>query len=565
MQGEDAVRHSALPQLRRRPFRSLDALLAASVLLPALLFGALATFDYRQAMATAERDLLVTLDTLHGHAEKVLEFQALVLGATDERLRGQSNEMVAADHASHHSYLRALGFYVAPVGIVVFGTDGHVLVDSEHETPRTDINVSDRAYFRWHRDHPGSEPHVVGLLRSRRGEQPVFFVTRRRSAADGSFLGVIAVGVRQDSFLEYWRSAAALPGALVSLSASDGMVLARWPVIESEAGIRIPPGGMLERAISANRERVVVHGTSAQDGVNRLLAYRHLGRFPVNIAVGMPQEAMLAGWYRRIVIYGAFAIMISLALSWLCLVAQRRTRELRQLNAHLEERVKERTAAIRASEHQVRLLAREVDHRAKNALAVVQATLQLTPKTDLETYVQAVAGRVSALARAQTLLSQNQWRGASLQALLKAELAPFVSEAGGEFTTRAELDGLAVLLPPAAAQPLAMAMHELATNALKHGALSVPGGQATVSWHLSDTAEAQGDLLTLRWEEFKGPSVTPPARSGFGFRMLEAIVRGQLGGRLSLSWLSSGLVCEIEMSLARLRRGNEEGALKKAY
>ncbi|MBC9177177.1 HWE histidine kinase domain-containing protein [Pseudoroseomonas ludipueritiae] len=536
----------------------------ASILLPALLFGALAHFDYRQALATAERDLLVTLDTLHGHAEKVLEFQVLVLGATDERLRGQTNEMVAANAASHHSYLRALSVNVAPVGIVVFGADGHVLVDSSHETPPTGIGVSDREYFRWHRDHPGSEPHVVGLLQSRGEKQSVFFVTRRRSAADGRFLGVIAVGVQQSNFLEYWRSAASAPHSVVALSRSDGVVLARWPAIEAGADIHIPAGGELERAINANLERVVVHGPSPVDGVDQLMAYRRLGRFPVYISVGMPRDMMLARWYRRLLIYGGFAAAISLALCWLCLVAQRRTRELRQLNAHLEERVQERTAAIRASEMQVRLLAREVDHRAKNALAVVQATLQLTPKTDLDTYVQAVAGRVSALARAQTLLSQNQWRGASLQALLKAELAPFVSEAGGEFNTRAELDGLAVLLPPAAAQPLAMAMHELATNALKHGALSVSGGQATVSWRLRDTEEAPGDLLTLRWEETKGPPVTPPTRRGFGFRMLEAIVRGQLGGRLSLSWFSTGLVCEIEMSLARLHKGNEEGPLQKA-
>lgn len=563
MLGDDAVRRSAVHKLRLRPFRSLDALFLASVLLPALLFGALATFDYKQAVATAERDLLVTLDTLHGHAEKVLEFQVLVLGATDERLRGESNDMVAADADSHHNYLRALGLYVSPVGIAVFGADGHILVDSSHENP-PDIDVSDREYFRWHRDHPGSEPHVVGLLRGRGSKQSVFFVTRRRSAADGSFLGVIVVGVEQSSFLEYWRSAASMPNSLVALSRNDGVVLARWPTIEPEADIHVPTGSALEQAISANLERVVVHGVSPVDEVDRLVAYRHLGRFPINIAVGMPRDAMLSRWYRRLVIYGGFAAVISLALSWLCVVAQRRTRELRQLNAHLEERVKERTAAIRASEQQVRLLAREVDHRAKNALAVVQATLQLTPKTDLDTYVQAVAGRVSALARAQTLLSQNQWRGASLQALLRAELAPFVSEAGGEFNTRAELDGLAVLLPPAAAQPLAMAVHELATNAVKHGALSVPGGQATVSWRLSDTEEAPSDLLTLRWEESKGPPVAPPSRRGFGFRMLEAIVRGQLGGRLSLFWFSSGLVCEIEMSLARLHKGLEEGSLKKA-
>jgi two-component sensor histidine kinase len=564
MQGDDAPRRGAVPKLRLRSFRSLDVLLVASVLLPALLFGALATFDYRQALATTERDLLVTLDTLHGHAEKVLEFQVLTLGAVEERLRGQSNQVVAANTVDHHSYLRALSLYVEPVGITVFGADGRVLADSMNEQPLASVNVSEREYFRWHRDHPGPEPHVVGLLRSRSSNQVVFFVTRRRSAADGSFLGVMAVGVQQSSFLEYWRNAAAVPDALIVLSQSDGLVLARWPAIEPGANLRLPAQGPLAQAFNADLQRVVVQGASPVNGIDSLLAYRRLGRFPVNIAVGLPREATLAPWYRRLAIYGGFALVISLALSWLCLVAQRRTRELSQLNAHLEERVKERTAAIQASEVQVRLLAREVDHRAKNALAVVQATLQLTPKTDLDTYVQAVAGRVSALARAQTLLSQNQWRGASLQALLKAELTPFVSEAGGEFNTRAELDGLAVLLPPAAAQPLAMAMHELATNALKHGALSVPGGQATVSWHLSDTEEAPGDLLTLRWEETKGPPTVPPTRRGFGFRMLEAIVRGQLGGRLSLFWLASGLVCEIEMSLARLRKGGEEGTLQKA-
>ncbi|WP_158600924.1 HWE histidine kinase domain-containing protein [Teichococcus wenyumeiae] len=564
MQGDDASRRSAAPQRRLRPFRSLDALLVAAVLLPALLFGALATFDRSQALATAERDLLATLDTLYGHAEKVIEFQVLALGATDERLRGLSNEAVAANVADHHAYLRALSLYVARIGIVVLGPDGQVLVDSVNEQPPARVSASDREYFRWHQEHPGPEFYVAGLLHSRNHGGLVFFVTRRRSAADGGFLGVTAVGVRQTSFLEYWRSAAVVPGTLVTLSRSDGVLMARWPAIEPGDAVRLPEGGALAQAFDASLERVVVSGTSPLDGIDRLVAYRHLGHFPVSIAVGIPKEAALAGWYRRVTIYGGFAVMTSLALCWLCLLARRRTQELRQLNAHLEERVRERTAAIQASESQVRLLAREVDHRAKNALAVVQATLQLTPKKDLETYVEAVAGRVSALARAQALLSQNQWRGASLQALLKAELTPFVSEAGGEFNTRAELDGLAVLLPPAAAQPLAMAMHELATNALKHGALSVPGGQATVSWRLSDTAEAPGDLLILRWEESKGPLVKPPTRRGFGFRMLEAIVRGQLGGRLSLSWLTSGFVCEIEMSLTRPGRASEEGALKKA-
>lgn len=565
MQGEDAGRQPAVPQRRLRPFHALDVLLAASILLPAILFGSLATYDRSQALASAERGLLVTLDTLQGHAEKVLEFQALVLGATDQRLHGLSNEEIAARSAEQHAYLQALSLNVAPVGIVVFGADGHVLVDSSQHPPPRDFSVSNREYFRWHKEHPGSEPRVAGLLRSRADNQMIFVVTSRRSADDGSFLGVIAAGVQQSSFLEYWRQAAVIPKALVSLSRTDGTILVRWPSLESgdEGNAQILSQGALAQAIRTGKERVVFTSISPLDGVERMTAFRSLGRFPVDIALGVPSGEVLAQWFRRLFIYGAFALATSVALGWLCLLARRRTRELAQLNTHLEQRVLERTAAIQASEARVRLLAREVDHRAKNALAVVQATLQLTPKTDIETYAKAVAGRVSALARAQTLLSEDQWRGASLQALLKAELTPFVSEAGGEFSTRAELDGLAVLLPPAAAQPLAMAMHELATNALKHGALSIPGGQATVSWRLADTAQAQGDLLILRWEETNGPPVAPPSRRGFGFRMLETLVRGQLGGRLTLSWLATGLVCEIEVSLARLRRGSEDDPLKK--
>jgi two-component sensor histidine kinase len=236
-------------------------------------------------------------------------------------------------------------------------------------------------------------------------------------------------------------------------------------------------------------------------------------------------------------------------------MAKRRTRELHEVNASLEQRVGERTAEIQASEARVRLLAQEVDHRAKNALAVVMATLRLTPKSDVETYAKAVEGRISALARVQTLLSEDRWRGAGLHALLKAELAPFVWEGGGELGPRADLDGLPVLLPPVAAQPIAMAAHELATNALKHGALSIPGGRVTVSWRLTGTEHTPRDKLLLRWVESNGPKVAnPPTRRGFGTRVLESIVRGQLGGKISLSWPATGLVCEIEIPRAFLAK-----------
>jgi two-component sensor histidine kinase len=193
----------------------------------------------------------------------------------------------------------------------------------------------------------------------------------------------------------------------------------------------------------------------------------------------------------------------------------------------------------RQAEERILLLAREVDHRSKNALAVVQAALRLTPRSDAGAYAAAVEGRVAALARAQTLLAADRWSGAELRGLIEGELAAFLG--AGQ---RVELDGPRVTLPTGVTQAIAMAVHELATNAVKHGALSVPGGRVAVSWQLRDEA------LQLRWQEAGGPPLHgPPARRGFGSRVLEGTVRGQLGGSVSLDWLPEGLACRLVVPL----------------
>ncbi len=197
------------------------------------------------------------------------------------------------------------------------------------------------------------------------------------------------------------------------------------------------------------------------------------------------------------------------------------------------------------AEERQALLTREVDHRAKNALAVVQAALRLTRAETLPLYRRAVEGRVAALARAQTLLAEDRWAGADLAALLRGEIEPFL--AGRAQALR--LDGPAVLLPAAAAQPLAMAMHELATNATKHGALSAPQGEIAIAWTVDDSTERR---LRIAWQEAGGPPLAgAPARRGFGARVMEATLRGQLGGALALDWNGAGLLCRMELPLRR--------------
>ncbi len=191
------------------------------------------------------------------------------------------------------------------------------------------------------------------------------------------------------------------------------------------------------------------------------------------------------------------------------------------------------------------LLMREVDHRAKNALAVVQAVLRLTRAPDQASFVRAVEGRVAALARAQTLLTASRWSGADLRALLDGELALFHNTT--PLGPGAVLDGPPVLLAPVATQPISMIVHELATNAVKHGALSTAGGQVRVSWAVRGEG---GRFLDLSWEETGGPPISaPPGRLGFGSRVLRTIVQEQLGGRITLDWRHDGLRCLIHVPL----------------
>ncbi|HEY8612910.1 MAG TPA: HWE histidine kinase domain-containing protein, partial [Roseomonas sp.] len=197
------------------------------------------------------------------------------------------------------------------------------------------------------------------------------------------------------------------------------------------------------------------------------------------------------------------------------------------------------------------MLAREVDHRAKNVLAVVQAVLRLTPKDDPRAYAKAVEARVGALARAHTLLADTGWSGADFHALARAELSSFLpgTKPAAEDAARAELNGPSVMLSPAAAQALSTVLHELSSNAVRHGALSTQDGRVELSWSVDEVA----GKFNLRWAERGGPPVLEaPSRRGFGSRVVEGSVRDRLGGVVRPSWNPEGLVCELEVPLARL-------------
>ncbi|MGG5886004.1 HWE histidine kinase domain-containing protein [Falsiroseomonas sp. HC035] len=205
------------------------------------------------------------------------------------------------------------------------------------------------------------------------------------------------------------------------------------------------------------------------------------------------------------------------------------------------------TTAQREAAAQQALLAREVDHRARNVLAVVQSILSLTRAEAPEDFARVVQDRVAALARAHTLLAKSHWSGADLRLLVAEEIAPFTAESEpGAKPVR--LEGPAVALAPDAVQPLAMVLHELATNAAKYGAFAMPGGRLDVSW----AREAAG--LRPCWRETLPAPIGAPRRKGFGMTVLETVARRQLGGELVLDWEARGLCCTIRLPARHLRK-----------
>jgi len=201
------------------------------------------------------------------------------------------------------------------------------------------------------------------------------------------------------------------------------------------------------------------------------------------------------------------------------------------------------TEAKRAEAHQ-KLLIDELNHRVKNTLAIVQGIAQQTFKSGAEPVSarHAFEGRLAALSEAHNLLTREHWGPVSMRQIIGDAVAPH-----GAVGTRFELEGPDLPLAPKTAISLALAIHELATNAVKHGALSRPEGQVAIRWERDGTGKAP--RLGLTWIERGGPEVHVPAKRGFGTRMIERGLAAELGGSVKIDFASAGLVCTVDAPL----------------
>jgi PAS domain S-box-containing protein len=206
------------------------------------------------------------------------------------------------------------------------------------------------------------------------------------------------------------------------------------------------------------------------------------------------------------------------------------------------------------NEAHLRLLMRELTHRSKNLLAVIQAMARQTARHSgsIESFLEQFSARLQALATSHDLLVQESWHGASLHELARMQLGHYLDRKDPPLT----FDGPRILLKPEAAQGLGLALHELATNAAKYGGLSTPGGRVSMRWQRLPANEGHG--IELVWREKGGPQVSVPDRRGFGTLVIERHLARSLDTEVSLEFPAEGVCCRIIVPVTQFVPGPEK-------
>jgi PAS domain S-box-containing protein len=451
------------------------------------------------------------------------------------------------------------------------------------------------------RASPSFYPHLVsrneGVVRTTTQEGVPALTAFSRSEPSGWSVGI---GIPEAEFTApLWRSLVVtllIGGALLLL----GLILAFWIArgiadpIRSLARTATDPDGrgiagntglvevdevarQLREAIADRRAAELAHGeseerirlilesaseyailtldpdgriTSWNTGAERILGYSerevigqpgHIFFTDEDIAAEMPQKEIASArsegraanerWHKRKdgSLFWGSGVMLPLA--------ERQRGFLKIFRDQTEEREHEEAQ---------KLLINELNHRVKNTLATVQSIAAQTLRASATTAEArpAFEERLFALAKAHDVLTRENWEGASLGDVVEEALAAHTDRHG----TRFDIDGPDVRLAPRAALAIAMALNELATNAVKYGALSNESGRVLLRWRVAP--DAGGPVLHLTWEEAGGPPVAPPERKGFGSRLIERGLAADLGGEVRLDYRPTGLVCTIAAPLS---------------
>jgi two-component sensor histidine kinase len=441
---------------------------------------------------------------------------------------------------------------IGGVAIVLYAPDGQQVVNTRLDL---DARLPKRTEFETERRAiETGRPQVSGLQKAVvDGQSIVTIAVPVRIAGESHYALNIGLSTKYLSSLMDDYVAAGLVGSIVD---ANGFLLARRPLLDGEelvGKVTIPevmahigePSAFWLKAVS-------------RTGVPTYTSFLRSSQSGWTVNLGVPREVIDGPLHQTvewIVALTLFTFALGLVLARV--LANRFLAEFSDLEQYVSSlrsgAIEPKFGAVAEVNRMKRVLYRvgrelagvlkqqkalldEINHRVKNTLGTVQSIARLSRASsmDVEQYAVAFEGRLLALSEAYNLLTENNWVGASLQAVVKRTLAPF---AGSD---RLDLSGPAVMLAPKTALAMSAVIQELSTNAAKYGAFSAPSGKLSVSWRLDDSG-----LVHLTWTETEGPLVNQPARRGFGTRMITSIFGTGAGWSVNLDFDPAGLRCSM--------------------
>jgi signal transduction histidine kinase/ActR/RegA family two-component response regulator len=303
----------------------LRAAIVLALLVPALLFVAVAWYLHRQAFEDARQRVDNAASVAREHALKLFETNEMLLQRMLD-LTGTVDDATLLEHGQAlHSQLRRMSAGLPQIqGLFITGADGRMLASSRVYPPPRDIDYTDREFFRVHAAERG-RIFVTEQLVSRATGEPFFDLSRRREYADGRFAGVVSTSLRPEYLTRFYQElAAGEPSLRLRVLRRDGRMLAIWP--PSANGMTLPAEADLIQRFAASEAVGNVDGPSVIDGTDRLRTFRQLAPFPLYIVASLDRAAVLAGWWQRVGLMGLIAVPAMLGFGVIGWLALRRTR-----------------------------------------------------------------------------------------------------------------------------------------------------------------------------------------------------------------------------------------------
>lgn len=498
------------PRLTPRAVRTRLVLLVTSVLIPLILLIALVVVGaYVRAKRGAEITVLRTAQSTIASVDIELRNQIAAL----EVLALAPDLQTGNFSGFNNDAQRFLTRYPPGTGVAVGDVTGQILYSSRipigEPLPKRPDQANVDAVFRT------NQPYVSDIFPGRLQKRPVVSVDvpiRR----DGVVIYDLASSRPRSVFADILRSQNLPNGWVIAIFDRVGHHVVRIPALPGEE-ITSASASLMPQ-LADEHDRIV--DSLSLEGTPLLTAIAHSSVTGWTLALGIPYEVVNGPARRTMYVAIGFSAVVLLLSIFL---ASRLATQLTRAEIHRE------------------LLTNELNHRVKNTLSIVQGIVGrgLREMPGSEKYRAAIEARLLALSSAHNVLGEQKWEKADLRAIASSIISPYI-------TSQQTLDikGASVVLKPRVAIALAMILNELATNASKYGALSVPTGRVTVTWQLTPPNQ-----LRLTWTEAGGPPASPPVKPGYGTKFIERAVSGELNGSYTATYVAQGLDCAIEITL----------------